>query len=218
MVREASLRARIAWLLVFGIAFGYLEASVVVYLRELYYPGGFGFPLALPATRVLLVELGREFATLIMLWGVAMLAGRSGWVRFGAFCILFGIWDIVFYLVLFLILGWPESLMTWDVLFLLPLVWTGPVLSPLLVAASLVVAGGLIMGRVEAGFRPQIRWWVWSCALASLLLLLVAFMANHGLVRAAGVPGRFPWGPYLGGLILGWGAFWVAFLIRATKV
>lgn len=213
-----SLRTRMAWLVVFGIAFGYLEAAVVIYLRELYYPAGFGFPLALPATRVLMVELGRELATLIMLAGVAMLAGRSGWVRFGAFSILFGVWDIVFYVVLYLVLGWPESLMTWDVLFLFPLVWTGPVLTPVLVAISLVVAGGLMMTRVEAGFRPNTPWWIWSGALVSLILLLGAFMANHEVVRNEGVPGPFPWIPYLGGLTLGWGVFWPAFFTQVRKV
>lgn len=217
-MREISLRSRLAWLVVFGVAFGYLEATVVVYLRELYYPAGFSFPLAIPETRVLRVELGRELATLVMLWGVAMLVGRSGWFRFGAFCILFGVWDIVFYLVLYFVLGWPESLMTWDVLFLVPLVWAGPVLTPVLVAVSLVVAGGLMMARVEAGHRPLTRWWVWGGALLSFLLLLAAFMANHGLIQAERVPTRFPWIPYLGGLVLGWGVFWVAFFARAEGV
>ncbi len=215
LVREVSLRSRLVWLVVFGVAFGYLEAAVVVYLRELYYPAGFGFPLAIPEPRVLLVELGRELATLVMIWGVAMLAGRSGWVRFGAFCILFGVWDIVFYLVLYFVLGWPESLMTWDVLFLVPLAWAGPVLTPVLVAVGLVVAGGMMMSRVEAGYRPLTRWWIWGGAFLSLLLLLVAFMANHGLIQANQVPTRFPWIPYLGGLVLGWGIFWVAFFARA---
>lgn len=212
---ETSLRSRLIWLTVFGIAFGYLEAAVVVYLRELYYPAGFNFPLAVPGNRVLMVELGRELATLLMLWGVAMLAGRSGWARFGAFCILFGVWDIVFYLALVLTLGWPQSLMTWDVLFLLPLVWAGPVLTPVLVAVSLVGAGAAIMARVEAGIRPYTRWWVWAGACLSLLLLLGAFMANHDLIRSNEVPTRFPWMPYLGGLVLGWGVFWVAFVQRA---
>lgn len=199
------------WLVVFGAAFGYLEAAVVVYLREIYSPGGFAFPLDLPENRALWVELGREAATLVMLGGVAMLSGRGGWSRFGAFSVLFGVWDLVFYLGLRVVLGWPESLLTWDVLFLLPRVWTGPVLAPVLVALSLWLAGSLIMVRAEGGRRPNTAWWVWAGAVLSLGLLLGAFMANHDLVRSGGVPVAFPWGVYLGGLLLGWGAFWAAF-------
>jgi hypothetical protein len=36
----------IIWLAVFSMAMGYLESAVVVYLRKLYYPDGFKFPLA----------------------------------------------------------------------------------------------------------------------------------------------------------------------------
>ena len=208
---QAFRSSRLAWLAAFGIAFGYLEAVVVVYLREIYYPEGFGFPLTLPDTRLFVVELGRELATLIMLWAVARFAARTGWDRFGAFCFLFGVWDVVFYAVLWLVLRWPESLFTWDVLFLIPMVWTGPVLTPLLVAASLIVAGAAIMKRAGSGVLPVTRWWIWAGGVLSLLLLLGSFMANHGLVRANGTPESFPWIPYAAGLVLGWGTYWAAF-------
>ena len=102
--------------------------------------------------------------------------------------------------------------MTWDVLFLLPLVWVGPVLSAVLVAVSLVVAGGLMMHRIAIGVRPRTSWWVWGSAVLSLALLLFAFMANHGEVRRDGMHGGFPWPAYALGFVLGWGAFIRAFL------
>jgi len=216
-VSRATFVSRLVWLTAFGVAFGYLEGAVVVYLRTIYYPGGFGFPLALPEDRILGVELGREVATLIMLWAVARLAGRSGWDRFGVFAFLFGVWDIVFYAALWLALGWPESLLTWDVLFLVPLVWTGPVITALLVAGCLVAAGALMMRRAADGVRPFRPWWVWAGAAVALGLLLYAFMANHGIVRANGVPDAFPWVPFSLGLILGWGVFWLAFYARASQ-
>lgn len=40
-----SLLKKIVWLILFSIAMGYLESAVVVYLREIYYPNGFVFPL-----------------------------------------------------------------------------------------------------------------------------------------------------------------------------
>jgi len=215
-VSRATFTSRLVWLTAFGVAFGYLEAAVVVYLRMIYYPDGFAFPVALPVDRILGVELGRELATLVMLWAVAWLAGRSGWERFGAFAFLFGVWDIVFYATLWLTLGWPESLLTWDVLFLVPLVWTGPVITALLVAGCLVTAGALLMWRAANGIQPFRPWWVWAGATAALGLLLYSFMANHGVVRGNGVPDAFPWVPYVLGLILGWGVFVLAFFARPS--
>ena len=192
------------WLALFGVAFGYLEAAVVVYLRELYYPDGFAFPLALPMTRVLNVELGRELATLIMLGSIAHLSGHGFWQRFGVFCFLFGVWDIVYYVVLWGVLDWPESLFTWDILFLLPLVWAGPVITAVLVALSLILAGVMLL--LGSG-SPNPDRWSWIGALISIALLLGSFMANHGAVRAGVEPEGFPWIPYGAGLVIGWGAF-----------
>lgn len=204
---ESSPGIHWTWLILFGVAFGYLEAAVVIYLRELYAPGGFAFPLALPREGVLWVELGRELATLLMLGGVAGASTRVPWARFGVFCVLFGVWDIVFYVALKVVLGWPPSLMTWDVLFLVPLVWTGPVLTAVLVAVSLVVGGGVIAQRALAGRPPRPPWWAWGLAGLGVGMMLAAFMAHHALVRAGGVPGRFPWLPYGLGLLLGWAGF-----------
>ncbi len=213
---QAPLRgvgARLFWLVVFGIAFGYLEGVVVIYLRELYYPAGFGFPLAPVSESLLPVELVRELATLVMLGSVAMVAGRTGWGRFGVFSLLFGLWDLVFYATLRAVLGWPESLMTWDILFLVPTAWVGPVLSAVLVAASLAFAGAVMFLRAERGFRPRTAWWSWAGALVSLALLLYSFMAAGGEAIAGAVPAemRFPWAIYVLGVVLGWALFALAF-------
>ena len=103
---------RTAWLVVFAVAMGFLEAAVVVYLRELYYPDGFRFPFVPLPERILWTELARELTTLIMLLAVAMLAGKNRLDRFFVFGFLFGVWDIVYYVGLRLFLGWPESLFT----------------------------------------------------------------------------------------------------------
>ena len=209
-----TLRSRLLWLTVFGVAFGWMEASVVVYLREIYYPDGFAFPTVLPTDRILLTELVRELATLAMLLGAAMVAGRTGWERFGVFSFLFGVWDLVYYAALWIVLRWPESLLTWDVLFLIPLIWAGPVLSAALIAASLTAAGLVIIRRTEAGFRPRVSRWDWAGAGVSLALLLYSFMANHRVVRGYEVPESFPWVPYALGTVLGWGIFARTFLGR----
>jgi len=193
MAGKSSPPVRLGWLLLFAVSFGYLEGAVVIYLRAIYYPGGFSFPLLLTADRMGLLELGRELATLLMLLAVARLAARRPWGRFGAFAVAFGIWDIVYYLTLKVMLGWPASLATWDVLFLIPGIWTGPVWSALDVAVLLVVCGARIMAADAAGHRPRPGWIGWLGGLLSLALLLTAFLWNHALVAAGGVPVTFPW-------------------------
>ena len=92
---------------------------------------------SLPCRRTwLAIEIGREAATLIMLLGVAMLAGADRWERFLAFCLSFGVWDIFYYAWLWIFVRWPASLFTWDLLFLIPVPWIGPVLAPVLVSVG----------------------------------------------------------------------------------
>lgn len=126
-------------LIVFAVAMGFLEAIVVVYIRELYYPEGFRFPLkALPGW-LIGVEWVREITTLLMLGAVAWIAGKIFLRRLSVFLFLFGIWDMVYYVALKIFLDWPETLLTWDILFLIPITWVGPVLAPVLCSAVMIV-------------------------------------------------------------------------------
>jgi hypothetical protein len=102
----------------FAVAMAYVEATVVVYLRRLYYHerGGFDFPLVLIDTPTLLLEMGREACTIIMLATAGIAAGRTKMGKFAFFLLLFGIWDIFYYGWLKVFLDWPPSLLTWDVL------------------------------------------------------------------------------------------------------
>src|ERR1044072_1842951 len=127
-----SLPKTIAWISLFAISMGFLESSVVIYLRELYYPSGFQFPLQPIPMAIARVEFFRELATLIMLIGVGILSGKTRLQRFAYFVLAFGIWDLFYYLFLYLFIGWPQSLATWDILFLIPVPWVGPVWAPCL--------------------------------------------------------------------------------------
>ena len=122
----------------FAIAMGLLESAVVIYLRDILYPGGFEFPLNPVRPDLVWTEILRELATLVMLLGVGILAGRNLAERFAWFMYSFAVWDIFYYAFLRVLIGWPESLMTWDVLFLLPVTWTGPVITPLIVSATMI--------------------------------------------------------------------------------
>lgn len=189
--------------LLFAVAFGWVEAVVVVYLRELLYPDGFDFPLRLLPTELAVVEVAREAATLLMLLGVALLGARTAWGRFGLFALAFGIWDLVYYVGLAIVVGWPASLATWDVLFLIPGVWTGPVWSAALVAVLLVAFGVVFYLRGEAGEVERLRARHWILALASFALVVGAFLANHSLVLAEEIPTDFPLWVYLAGVTAG---------------
>lgn len=194
---------RTAWLALFGVAFGILEAAVVVYLRELYYPDGFRFPVVIIAGRVGVVEVVRELSTLLMLGAVAMVAGRDRMDRFFVFAFLFGVWDLVYYLGLWVFLGWPPSLLTWDWLFLIPVPWLGPVIYPVLVALFLV-AGFLVHERIHArGGVVHLTTGEWTVASTGALTLIVAFCWNWRAVADGTVPDSFPAALFAAGMIAG---------------
>ncbi|MCE2963227.1 MAG: hypothetical protein ACK5UE_08300 [Chitinophagales bacterium] len=132
-------------LIIFFISMALLESAVVVYLRELYYPNGFMFPLSPMKSVIILTELARELATIIMLWTMGYIAGRNFSTRFAWFIIGFGIWDIFYYVFLYIFIQWPATLVDWDILFLIPLPWYGPVIAPCLISVLMIIFGGLIL-------------------------------------------------------------------------
>lgn len=130
---------------IFSIAMGYLETAVVVYLRALYYPTGFTFPLPPITPAIAITEFWREVATLIMLAGIGIIAGKNASQRFAFFIYCFAIWDIFYYVFLKALLNWPESLATWDILFLIPIPWVGPVIAPCIVAFTMIILALIIV-------------------------------------------------------------------------
>ena len=184
---QFSLRKTWLWLTAFSVAMGFLETAVVVYLRELYYPTGFAFPLAPIKASVAVTELLREAATLLMLLSVGVLTGRTAVQRFSFAIYSFAVWDLGYYVFLKLLLDWPASLLTWDILFLIPVPWVGPVLAPCLVA--LTMAGlALVAVRLEQqGYTVRFTaaaqglWWAGSLLiLASFMADYVAYVQQHG--------------------------------------
>jgi hypothetical protein len=171
--------SRIITVALFAIAMGYLESAVVVYLREIYYPEGFAFPLKIMNEHLAITELFREFATLVMLGTVGYLAGRSWLEKFGFFIFAFGIWDIYYYVSLKLLLGWPESLLTWDILFLLPTTWVGPVLAPVINAFTMIIFGGLIWYFQSKDKLLAIRLREWILLILGSLIVIWAYIEDY---------------------------------------
>ena len=140
-----GIKINLLWISLFSISMGYLESAVVVYLRAVYYPEGFGFPVVNLNHTHLVTEVGREIATIIMLAGIGIIAGRSVIQKFAVFLYSFAIWDIVYYVFLKILLNWPESVMTWDLLFMVPTIWSGPVLSPVISSLTMIFYAFYIM-------------------------------------------------------------------------
>src|SRR5688572_33218585 len=143
----AHLTARTRWLIVmtFAIAMAMVEAASVFYIRALvdriepYQSNPLPIPGALGS-----VEPWREAATLVMIASLGVLAGRTWRHRAGYAALAFGAWDIFYYVFLRLMSGWPRTVFDWDILFLLPLPWWGPVLAPASIALLMIVWGTLV--------------------------------------------------------------------------
>jgi hypothetical protein len=177
---------------------GFLEGAVVIYLRELYYPEGFSFPLVLMNDTIALVELFREVATVIMLVGIGILAGRTTNQRLSFFLMSFAIWDIFYYVFLWLVLDWPQSLMDWDILFLVPVPWVGPVITPILITITMLALSVVLLKR-EAGMS-KIEWsLIVTGSLVVVLSWTLEFQQYNNTVGdalkavATYIPQSFPW-------------------------
>ena len=174
-----KLQRKIIAITLFAIAMGYLESAVVVYMREILYPGGFEFPLSPIPVNLAITELLREVATMIMLVTIGVVAAKRFSTGFAWFIYSFAIWDIFYYLFLKLLVGWPESLMTWDVLFLIPTTWTGPVLSPVLVSMTMILLALVILIKAEKGGETRIHRWEWTGFIAGSLVLIFGFIFDY---------------------------------------
>lgn len=188
---EGSKKTRgLLWLAVFAVAMGFLEAIVVVYLRMLLYPGGFEFPLGAIPLSVLVPEIVREACTLVMLVAVAALSARHFNRRLGAFLFVFGVWDVFYYLALKVFLDWPPSFMTWDVLFLIPVTWLGPVIAPLCVAVTMAGFGAWL---VQNGAQVRISQASWLLMFLGAFDIFISFVRDYvWLIVGGGFLTRLP--------------------------
>ncbi len=162
----------------FSIAMAFLETTVVVYLRELYYPEGFDFPLKMLDYNIGIIEFFREAATMLMILTVAMLTGKTLNQRFAAFIYIFAIWDIFYYIFLYVTLGWPSSLMTWDILFLIPTTWVGPVLAPVINSIMMIVLAWGILYAERKDLKPIVKKRDWLLLISGSLIVIVAYLED----------------------------------------
>ncbi len=191
---------RFCIVVVFSIAFAYIEAAVVVYLRQIFYPDGFTFPLAefgLDISplwrRLLLTELGREAATMVLILTGCRLFGRSRRQRLAWFLVIFAVWDIFYYVWLKVLVNWPGSIMDWDILFLMPLPWASPVLAPMLVSMTMLVFALVILYRCACAkpLKAGPMDWVGFCFAA--LIVVISFCLGGSHITEADFASYFHW-------------------------
>lgn len=200
------------WLLIcgFAIAMAWVEAAVVFDLRTMVDRIEPHQPNPLPLVGKLgPVELVREFATLVMLFTVGAIAGKTSRARWGYSLLAFGVWDIFYYVFLKVMCGWPHSLLDWDILFLLPLPWWGPVLAPVLIALLMILWGTLATQFEPKPVSKVSNTTLWSLCFAGVLLALYVFMADALRIADQGVevirnvlPVQFNWPLFLVALAL----------------
>lgn len=200
---------KLLWVGLFAIAMAYVESAVVVYIRRIY--GISDLIIDIPPFDPVLapIEVGRELATLIMLLAVGWAVGKSLQSRLGFAFIIFGVWDIFFYIWLRLFIGWPNSLFSPDILFLIPLPWWGPVIAPMLIACLMVTGGISAVINEDKGRKIKFSVFDWTTLIAGVLIMLYSFMEDALSIMPADVetltqlrPTSFNWPIYILGLVI----------------
>lgn len=226
-----SLLPRLACAGVLAVALAYTEASVVVYLREViapirrvHFPSAVYESLPLLTTQqltdagrrfpeLLLMEVAREITPIIVLLAMAWGLRRRRGDLVGFFLLGFGLWDIFYYVFLKILLGWPASLATWDVLFLIPTAWVAPVWAPLLVAVTLAVTGLVILYRGPRGPARRLSLPAWFMIAVGTGLILTSFFLRTS--QAFHTVPRFDWQWFLAGWVIGVGG--LVWLLRPGR-
>ena len=185
---------KIVMIVFFAAAFGYLEAAVVVYIREIFYPAGFTFPIAdfskmAGAGRLALTEIGREAATLVMIYTCCWVAGRNFRSRAAYFLIIFAVWDIFYYVFLKLLLNWPASIMDWDILFLIPVTWASPVLAPVITSLMMLIVAGVLLSGRQIKVTPVRTAGIMVCC----LVVVAVFCVGGTHIMESGYKAYFSW-------------------------
>lgn len=201
---------------IYSIAMGYVEAALVVYLREMIFGNPEQlFPLRFMDPRLAVIETVREFATLVMLGTVAALAGKNRFDRVMYFIYAFAIWDLFYYVALEIAVGWPPSFLTFDVLFLIPVIWVGPVLAPILIATLLAVASAVLVKIHEHVPELSIKGSSISIFVAGCVIDLYSFTAPiFHILFTSGPKGLESYSPKT----FDWVLFSIGYLIMCAAV
>lgn len=203
-------KRKLFWLTIFAVAIAYVEATVVVYLRQIYYPDNLQviFPIKLFSSFNLVIELIREAATIIIMVSIAFLVERKNRTRiFAAFIFQFGVWDIFYYIWLKAIIGWPVSWTEWDILFLIPWAWLGPWICPVLISILFISWSSIVLISDKEYVLSKLNLWLFifgsTLGLISFLQPSIHYIINNRIEEFQNyIPGNFWWAIFILGYIL----------------
>lgn len=212
-----KVRYEIILLFIFSTAMAYVEASIVVYLRIIYYPEGFQFPLKLIPQKILLIEIGRELSTIIMLFAISSLCGKLLIEKFFYFIYAFGVWDIFYYVWLKLFLNWPPSLLTDDILFLIPVPWIAPVLAPIIISIDMITFSFISLYAQRKGYFLKTNKLSNILFVLGIVIVLFSFMWDFSTRSLTAPPIKFLWEFFIAGELLITAGF-ILFLKRLRKI
>jgi len=172
------LRKKLIYVALYAIAMAYLESTVVLYLRRVY--GITDLLASVPAfdRYISIIELGRELATLMMLLAIGLAAGKKLQSQMGFFLYAFGIWDIWYYIWLVVFIGFPRSLFEWDLLFLIPLPWWGPVIAPVMISLLMILGGARLVALEDKSIMVRPTWKDWILLVVGVCGMLYVFMSD----------------------------------------
>jgi hypothetical protein len=160
-----------------------------------------------------------------MILAVGILATKRWLHRFAWFLVVFGIWDIAYYVFLKILIGWPQSLLTYDILFLIPSIWTGPVVAPVINSITMIaLAASILSDREGVVTVSRLSPLIWLLLILGSLIILVAYMEDYAgfvleytrtipsghvswkeytaVLPSQFMPGSFDWLLYLSGVIM----------------
>ncbi len=162
----------------FATGMAYLESAIVVYLREILYPEGFVFPLKIVGENIIITELFREIVTIIMLLCIGFYFGKCRLGKFAYFILAFAVWDIFYYIFLKALIGWPESLLTWDILFLIPLNWIGPIIAPIINSITMILLALIIIVYERKHLKVSFTIYEWLLLIIGSIVIFIAYIKD----------------------------------------
>jgi len=204
--------------LILFASLAYIESAIVVYLREIYYPHGFHFPIIIIQNHIAIIEIGREAITIIILWFSTMLAAEKFKERFALFLFNFGIWDIFYYIWLKVFINWPLEWLEWDVLFLIPLPWVSPWFAPVIVSIGFIISAFLVLKYPEKFAERIFNKTEWTLEIISAGLILWSFLWQSMHVLNEGIPQYYPWWLFILGMVLGISVFTNRFINKEQDI
>lgn len=197
--KKISLSIIFFMLTIFGIAFGCIEGTVAHYLRMHYYPEGFDFTIKNIDASTLSIEMIREFATMISLFSIAYISSANNFIKITNFIYMFAVWDIIYYITLYFIEKWPRTIFSWDVLFLIPVPWFSPVISPVMISILGIMGVLLVYHIYKQNNEINISLTFILLILLSFTVWIISFVNYNSFDK---FPEKYNWPLFIIGIII----------------